>query len=74
MKRFLIPLILLILGGGCVAAFNLIGSKVMPDGLLVEPFFLVPIGSLLIIAGMVWGITALIIGAVKAGKAKKAKK
>ena len=26
----------------CVAAFNIFGSKVIEDGTLVEPFFLIP--------------------------------
>ena len=30
----------------CIVAFNLIGSKVMPDGTLVEPFFLIPIACI----------------------------
>ena len=33
----------------CFIAFNVIGSKVLPDGTLVEPFGLIPIGYLFVL-------------------------
>ena len=74
MKKMIAPLVLWVLGAVCIIAFKLIGAEVTPDGQVIEPFFLNGIGILMILVGMVWGITALIIGAVKAGRAKKAKK
>ena len=37
----------------CIVAFNLIGSKVMPDGTLVEPFFLIPIAYMFFFIGII---------------------
>lgn len=33
----------------CFIAFNVIGSKVLPDGTLVEPFGLIPIGYIFVL-------------------------
>lgn len=46
MKKYILTLIPFILGLGCVVSYNVIGSKVVSDGLLVEPFYLLPIGYL----------------------------
>ena len=46
MKKYLLNLIPFIITIGCVVTFNIIGSEVAPDGTLVEPFFLIPIGYL----------------------------
>lgn len=73
MKKLIAPLILLILGFGCIAAFHLIGAEVTSDGQVIEPFFLNPIGVLLIVVGIVWGIVALITNAAKAKRTKKQK-
>ncbi|MBE7106758.1 DUF3955 domain-containing protein [Bacillus cereus] len=48
MKKYILSLIPLILGVGCLVSFNTIGSKVATDGTLVEPFYLLPIGYLFI--------------------------
>ncbi|WP_286161397.1 DUF3955 domain-containing protein [Clostridium sp. KNHs214] len=34
----------------------MIGAKIAPDGTLIEPFFLIPIGWLFIIIGIVSGL------------------
>ncbi len=47
MKKYIFTIISFILGISCFAAFALIGSKVAPDGRLIEPFALIPIGFLL---------------------------
>ncbi len=43
MKKYLLNLIPFILTALCFVAYNLIGSEVLPDGTLSEPFFLIPI-------------------------------
>ena len=48
MKKYLFTIIPFILGVSCFVAFNIIGSEVAPDGTLVEPFYLIPTGFLLI--------------------------
>lgn len=52
MKPVLFFLSLVLLGVGCGVAFNLIGSTVDANGFLHEPFFLVPIGYLLVFSGL----------------------
>ncbi|HIG56096.1 MAG TPA: DUF3955 domain-containing protein [Candidatus Latescibacteria bacterium] len=46
-RKYLVPLLLLLLGLACHAAFRIIGAEIAPDGRLVEPFPLLPIGYLL---------------------------
>lgn len=53
MKKYILALIPFIIGIGCFIAFSIIGSEVAPDGTLVEPFFLVPIGYLFLFTGIV---------------------
>lgn len=52
-------LILIALGGACLLAFNLIGSTIDAQGMLHEPFGLIPIGWLLIACGAALGLTGL---------------
>ena len=46
-----ISFLLLVAGALCLLAFNLIGSTVDAQGVLHEPFGLLPIGFLLIVLG-----------------------
>lgn len=46
MKKYKISLLCLLMTVLCVVSFNLIGSKVLEDGTLQEPFFLIPIAYL----------------------------
>ena len=46
-----ISILLLMTGGLCLLAFNLIGSTVDAQGVLHEPFGVLPIGFLLMILG-----------------------
>lgn len=48
MKKYLFTIIPFILGVVCFVSYNIIGSEIAPDGTLVEPFALIPIGFLLI--------------------------
>ncbi len=56
MKKYIFSLISFIIGAGCMIAFNIIGSEVAPDGLLVEPFFLIPIGFLFLFIAVISAI------------------
>ncbi|WP_045520130.1 DUF3955 domain-containing protein [Neobacillus niacini] len=53
---------LFILAGiGCLVSFNIIGSKVLPDGTLSEPFFLIPMGFLIGFLGVfTFGVSLLV--------------
>ncbi len=46
-RKYLVSLLFLFLGLACHATFGIIGTEIAPDGRLVEPFFLLPIGYLL---------------------------
>ncbi|MBD8007258.1 DUF3955 domain-containing protein [Bacillus norwichensis] len=59
-KKLLLASTLIFLGIICIISFHMIGSKVEPDGTLVEPFFLVPLSILLVFSG----ITALLLMAI----------
>ncbi len=59
-KKHLLASTLIFLGIICIISFYMIGSKVEPDGTLVEPFFLVPLSILLVFSG----ITALLLMAI----------
>lgn len=52
MKKYLISTILILIGLACLVSFNIIGSEVSRDGTLVEPFFLIPLGFLSLILGI----------------------
>ena len=55
-----LSLVSLALGGTCLLAFNLIGSTIDAQGILHEPFGLIPIGWLLIVIGVLTGTAAII--------------
>ena len=44
MKKYLFTITIFILGVVCFASYNIIGSEIAPDGTLIEPFGLIPIG------------------------------
>ncbi|MBU5590222.1 DUF3955 domain-containing protein [Clostridium sp. MSJ-4] len=58
MKKYTFSLISLIISFGCIAAYGIIGSKVAPDGTLIEPFFLIPMFWLF---ALIAAISALIV-------------
>ena len=51
-KIYIIPLTFSVLGLGCWVAYVIKGSYVAPDGLLIEPFYLIPVGWLFIFLGL----------------------
>jgi hypothetical protein len=50
-RTVLFSLIIGFLGLGCLVLFAVIGSHVDENGILREPFFLLPLGYLLMLAG-----------------------
>jgi len=56
MKKYILAVISIVLGIGCLITYNIIGSEVAPDGALREPFFLIPLGYLFVAIGIVIGI------------------
>lgn len=60
MKKFLILLPFLI-SLGCAICYNIIGSRVLPDGTLDEPFFLVPMECFFFILGVILVMVELIL-------------
>jgi hypothetical protein len=59
MKKYSI-ILPFIFGIGCFIAYTFIGSYVDQDGLLQEPFFLIPIGFLFIFFGIIFAGIKLI--------------
>ncbi|NBI07695.1 DUF3955 domain-containing protein [Senegalia massiliensis] len=53
MKKYLFSIISIIISLGCFIAFKLIGSEILSDGTLSEPFFLIPIGYLFAIIAVI---------------------
>lgn len=58
MKKYIFSLISFIIGIACMMAFNIIGSEIAPDGMVVEPFYLIPIGFFFVFIAV---ISALIV-------------
>ncbi|MBM0490660.1 DUF3955 domain-containing protein [Aeromonas jandaei] len=62
---------LAVMGLSCFVAFELIGATVDDNGLLHEPFALIPVGFLLVTLGVLLALLALIHGVMghrRAGK------
>jgi uncharacterized Tic20 family protein len=53
MKKYLLSIISIIISLGCFIAFKLIGSEILSDRTLSEPFFLMPIGYLFAIIAVI---------------------
>ena len=59
MKRYIPTLILLVIDVICVVIFNL-NSKVLEDGTLSEPFFLIPLMWLITLVAVIIAIMAFV--------------
>lgn len=70
MKKYIINLIPFILGIGCLGSFSIIGSKVLEDGTLSEPFFLIPTAYLLFFIGIIGLTVRFIFDFIKGKKVK----
>lgn len=55
-----ITALLALLSALCFTAFGIIGSRVDEQGILREPFFLLPIGWLLAVAALLAGLLAIV--------------
>ncbi len=55
MKKYLTSIIFIILSIGCFTSYAIIGSHILEDGTLVEPFALIPIGFLFFLLGNLSG-------------------
>ena len=64
-KHYLLIIIPLLLGIGCFATFNMIGSEVTPDGALIEPFALLALGYFFFFVGVIALIVIIIKSALK---------
>ncbi len=58
MKKYLLSIIMAVVSIGCFITYNLIGSEVLADGTLSEPFYLIPLGYIFAAIAV---ISALII-------------
>ena len=65
MKKYLVSLISIFISIVCIISYNIIGSEVLADGTLVEPFFLIPFGWLFFAIGIITGISAFIISCTR---------
>ncbi|HIY92989.1 DUF3955 domain-containing protein [Companilactobacillus sp. HBUAS56275] len=54
-----VTIITILAGVGCFVLFNMIGSTLDGNGVLHEPFFLVPIGYLFLLMGLISGFIYL---------------
>ncbi|NBI07664.1 DUF3955 domain-containing protein [Senegalia massiliensis] len=61
MKKYLFSIILGIMSFICLMGYNIIGSTVLSDGTLSEPFFLIPIGLLLAAISIISAILIYIV-------------
>lgn len=52
----------------CLVIYSMIGSRVEPDGTLVEPFFLIPLSYLFVFSGIIAILFVAIISMFKKGK------
>ncbi|HUN22904.1 MAG TPA: DUF3955 domain-containing protein [Anaerolineales bacterium] len=62
MKHYIVPLSFFLLAVGCIFLYNLIGSEVTAEGILKEPFFLVPFAWLFLLLSV---LSTISIGAWK---------
>lgn len=70
MKKYLVPSILILLSLVCMIAYKIIGIKVGLDGALVEAFWLIPVGDLLLFVWVIWSIILFIKNLIKNKKWK----
>ncbi len=66
------PAVLILCALICRIVYNIIGSEVLADGTLVEPFYLVAIGSLLTLIGLIWFMLNMILFVINKFKSEVA--
>lgn len=52
LKKYLVAILSFFIGVGCFVTYSIIGSYVAEDGMLVEPFFLIPVGYLFLFSAV----------------------
>jgi prepilin signal peptidase PulO-like enzyme (type II secretory pathway) len=60
MKKYYFTFAFLLAGVVCGVAYNLIGSEIASDGILIEPFYLIPMFYLFLFAGLI-GIVVIVM-------------
>ncbi|WP_248737594.1 DUF3955 domain-containing protein [Neobacillus rhizosphaerae] len=67
-KKYLLASTPIFLGVICMISYFMIGSRVEPDGTLVEPFFLIPLSYLFVFSGIIALLFVAIISVFKKSK------
>ncbi|MDZ4407632.1 DUF3955 domain-containing protein [Bacillus cereus] len=67
-NKYLLASTPIFLGVLCAVIYTIIGSRVEPDGTLVEPFFLIPLGYLFVFIGIILVLFVAVISAFKKNK------
>lgn len=67
-KKYLLASTPIFLGVLCLIASTIIGSRVAPDGTLIEPFFLIPLSYFFVLIGIVSFIFTAIVTKFKRNK------
>ena len=60
MKKYVVSIILAALGVGSFVAYTRIGAEVLADGTLKEPFYLLPVGYILLFAAAVTAVVTYV--------------
>ena len=60
MKKYLIAIAPFLIGLTCFVSYKIIGSKVMPDGTLIEPFGLIPLTFIFLFLSIIGTIVILV--------------
>lgn len=67
MKKYIFSLVSFIIGIACMMAFNIIGSEIAPDGRLIEPFYLIPVGFFFVFIAVISALIVTLFYKVKEG-------
>jgi hypothetical protein len=67
-KKYLLASTPIFLGVICMISYFMIGSRVEPDGTLVEPFFLIPLSYLFVFSGIIALLFVAIVSVFKKSK------
>ncbi len=65
MKKYILNLIPFIIILVCIIAYNCIGSNILEDGTLVEPFYLIPIAWAFLFIGIIGFVIRLLLSYIK---------
>jgi len=61
MKKYIVAILLILGGFTCFFTYMLIGSYIDEGGVLVEPFFLIPLGYVLLLSGLIILVVLVLI-------------